>query len=117
MHIPTFHVLTVSRTEGSYRIGPVGPSFQFWPIKPKNIEGTEIMHFAVQILQLTKNINRFTSRAFAHSQIPKIPTFRHFGFSAFADLAYERVSVTHLFGRYADEIHTYELPTIGLLTC
>ena len=116
MHIPTFHVLTESRTEGSYRIGPVGPSFQFWPIKPKNIEGTEIMHFAVQILQLTKNINRFTSRAFAHSQIYKIPVF---GISAFRLLPIQTKKEGVSYTPVCDDMltrSTHELPTIGLLT-
>ena len=116
MHIPTFHVLTESRTEGSYRIGPVGPSFQFWPIKPKNIEGTEIMHFTVQILQLTKNINRFTSRAFAHSQIYKIPVF---DISAFRLLPIQTKKEGISYTPVCDDMltrSTHELPTIGLLT-
>ena len=84
MHIPTFHVLTESRTEGSYRIGPVGPSFQFWPIKPKNIEGTEIMRFAVQTLQLTKKLIDLPQE---HSHTRKSTKYRFFGISAFAELS------------------------------
>ena len=116
MHIPTFHVLTESLSRVLTELGPLAHHFKFWPIKPKNIEGTEIMHFAVQTLQLTKNINRFTSRAFAHSQIYKIPVF---GISAFRlfliQTKKEGVSRTP----FIDDLltrSTHEPPTIGLLT-